>query len=324
MKLIKLSGQFLSYLIATACFVLVFSQVNAQQVENKAKENKTTEIIIIEESVDENGNKKVNRKVLKGGDLTDEEIEKMIQKEIGGTIDIQKSGDGNEEITIMLEDEGDSDDRGYLGVMGEKGEGGVIINDLSEGSAAGIAGLKVGDLITALDDNPMSSLDGMIDYLKDKKPGEEVIVTFVRDHDTSKAAVSLGSKSKRTTLTLDLDDSNNTWTEDKNEFILEKEENENHHASGGAEKHLNESKPRLGVFIEANEEQGVNVIEVIEGSLAEKLDIRVGDIITQFNGMETNDPKALVDAVQSAQGGEKVKMQFLRDGKKTKKKLTLK
>lgn len=173
MKLIKLSGQFLSYLFFTACFVLVFSHVNAQQVENKTKENKTTEIIIIEETVDENGNKIVNRKVLKGGEMSDAEIEKMIQMEIGGTIDIRKSGDGNEEITIILEDEGDFESRGYLGVMGEKGEGGVIINDLSAESAAGKAGLRVGDLITALDNNPMASLDGMIDYLKDKKPGKK-------------------------------------------------------------------------------------------------------------------------------------------------------
>lgn len=125
-------------------------------------------------------------------------------------------------------------------------------------------------------------------------------------------------------MTLDFDNPKIIWTEDENEFIHEHEESDNHHASGDAEKHLKDSKPRLGVFIEANEDQGVNVIEVIEGSLAEKLDIRVGDIITHFNGMETNDPKALVDAVQSARDGEKVKMEFLRDGKKAKKKLALK
>ena len=344
MKLIKLSGRFLSYLFVTACFVLVFSQINAQQVENQKKENKATEIIIIEETIDENGNKVINKKVLKGGDMSDEEIEKMIAREIGGTIDIKSKGNGEEEIMIVIEDEEDHQERGFLGLMGERGEGGVSIQSFTEGSAAEKAGLKTGDLVTALDDNSMTTLDDMIEYLADKKPGEEVVVRFVRDGDTSEATVSLGSKVKSNTFTLDFDNPNVKWKQDENEFILRHEDHEKHReheGHDGAEGHdghegdielskenkftfKSDTKPRLGVMIEASEDMGVKVLNVVEGSLAEQMDLREGDIITHFNGIETNDPKALVDAVQASPIDKKVKIEFLRDGSKVKKKLTFK
>ena len=76
-----------------------------------------------------------------------------------------------------------------------------------------------------------------------------------------------------------------------------------------------EDKPRFGVMIKDHDE-GVQVSEVIEGSIAETAGVQAGDIIMNVNGIEVNGSSELIDLIKSLEEGKKATFSVLRDGKK--------
>ncbi|GAA3816797.1 hypothetical protein GCM10022242_18520 [Nocardioides panacisoli] len=58
---------------------------------------------------------------------------------------------------------------------------GAKIESISNGSAAGAAGLQEGDVITGIDDQPITSSDGLVATVRSYRPGETVKVTYERD-----------------------------------------------------------------------------------------------------------------------------------------------
>jgi putative serine protease PepD len=76
---------------------------------------------------------------------------------------------------------------------------GAQIQEITNGSAAGSAGLEGGDVITKIDDTMITGPDSLVATIRSYRPGDEVKVTYVRDGDE-----------QTTTLTLDSDaDSSN-------------------------------------------------------------------------------------------------------------------
>ena len=84
---------------------------------------------------------------------------------------------GNEVMHKTLVPEGGLD---QLGDAGWKEDQPNIITDLNPGMPAANAGMKAGDIITALDGQPVRSLPAIIQYLQDSK-GKTVDVTATRD-----------------------------------------------------------------------------------------------------------------------------------------------
>lgn len=83
---------------------------------------------------------------------------------------------------------------GYLGVMMEQAEGGVKIKEVMPNTAAAKAGLKVDDLITAVDNMPILDLDTMMETLAKKKPADKVVVKIVRDGKPMELTAELGRR----------------------------------------------------------------------------------------------------------------------------------
>jgi S1-C subfamily serine protease len=82
-------------------------------------------------------------------------------------------------------------------------EGGVLVRDVPEGSAAASAGLRgtiltrdgrlrqLGDLIVKLDETPTPDQNALLDALEEHQVGEEVQLTFLRDEEAKQAMVRL-------------------------------------------------------------------------------------------------------------------------------------
>jgi putative serine protease PepD len=70
---------------------------------------------------------------------------------------------------------------------------GARVRDITDGSAADEAGLREGDVITRIDDRPVSSADGLVATVRSYRPGDEVEVTYERDGDTGTTTLTLGS-----------------------------------------------------------------------------------------------------------------------------------
>ena len=83
------------------------------------------------------------------------------------------------------------ENRAMLGVSTESAEGGVEVQDVTEGSAAEKAGIKEEDIITKIDDKSIANPDELSAAIKAHKPGEKVTVTYLRDKKEQKVTAEL-------------------------------------------------------------------------------------------------------------------------------------
>jgi len=72
-----------------------------------------------------------------------------------------------------------------------KASQGVYIVQITSGSGAEVAGLKAGDVITTIDDKPMTTIDGVLSYIRSKNVGDTVQVVADRGGTTKTFSVVL-------------------------------------------------------------------------------------------------------------------------------------
>lgn len=70
-------------------------------------------------------------------------------------------------------------------------QAGVVISQVSSGSAAEAAGLESGDIVTAFNDMPVFTSEQLINIIKQCKVGDNVSVTIIRDGKTVKKSARL-------------------------------------------------------------------------------------------------------------------------------------
>ncbi|HJQ01974.1 MAG TPA: trypsin-like peptidase domain-containing protein [Jatrophihabitans sp.] len=70
---------------------------------------------------------------------------------------------------------------------------GVPLNTVTPGGVAAKAGLKVGDVVTAVNDQRVTTADALIAAIRSHAPGEQVKVSYIRGGTNSSVTVALGS-----------------------------------------------------------------------------------------------------------------------------------
>ncbi len=76
--------------------------------------------------------------------------------------------------------------------MGERG--GARVAEVSEGGPASDAGVRVGDIVLAVDGEPTTSMSELIAALRLRLPGDTVVLTVERDGDDLELTVTLAAK----------------------------------------------------------------------------------------------------------------------------------
>jgi membrane-associated protease RseP (regulator of RpoE activity) len=82
----------------------------------------------------------------------------------------------------------------FLGVSVEAVSGGVRITAVASGTPAEDAGLKAGDVITALDDKPVTTPAALVAQVRAHNPGDQVTIAYLRDGNAATAKVTLGTR----------------------------------------------------------------------------------------------------------------------------------
>jgi putative serine protease PepD len=91
---------------------------------------------------------------------------------------------------------GESLDVASLGVRGATPTGGatgMLLSEVKPGSPAAQAGLRLGDLVTAVDGTKVATSAGLSARIQIHKPGDVVEITIVRDGATATVKVTLGT-----------------------------------------------------------------------------------------------------------------------------------
>lgn len=92
---------------------------------------------------------------------------------------------------------GESLDPGFLGVNGtqpQNGQVGVLIAEVTTGSAANDAGLLVGDVVQSVDGAPVIAFEELAGLIQTSFPGEEIELDLIRDGERITVRVVLGER----------------------------------------------------------------------------------------------------------------------------------
>jgi len=205
--------------------------------------------------------------------------------------------------------------RAFLGVTTESveknGQKGAEIREISKGSSAFKANLKLGDIITRVDEIKVEGPQSLADAIHKYKPEDKITLTFLRDGKEQKMTIPLGKAPGATVgslykmpampnMDLNFDNGGGAYAPGAPRV---------YGYSYGA-------KPRLGIKAQDTEEgKGVKVLEVGEESAAEKAGIEEGDIITKFDGKDVNSATELAELARASKDKPSIKVSIIRDGK---------
>jgi membrane protease YdiL (CAAX protease family) len=89
-----------------------------------------------------------------------------------------------------------ADQTPMLGVHGTPHTGGCIVTEVLPGGAADEAGLRIGDLITAVDETAVGDIRDVATVVRSKQVGESVRVNYVRDGESRIAVAVLKSRGR--------------------------------------------------------------------------------------------------------------------------------
>lgn len=193
--------------------------------------------------------------------------------------------------------------RPWLGVMLDKDENGAKITGITKGTPAEKAGLKEGDIITKVDEMPVTSPEGVTKAISKFKPEDKATITFKRGKKEQKATVTLGSRTG----------GNMVYPEspvlpDNFEPVIPNME--------GFNFNFRSNSPRLGIKAQDTEDgKGVKVLEVNDESNAQKAGIKEGDILLEFDGKTVNSAGELAEAAKDAKDKNSIKVKLSREGK---------
>ncbi len=299
------------------------------------KEKKSEEIIIKKSgdssqkmTVEINGNDvTINGKPLsdyQGGDV--QIIRKDFAEKMGPD---QLNGPGGnpmqyEMLSKQLNDM--SGNQAFLGVMTEKADKGVKVSEVMKGTAADKAGLKAGDLITKLGDKDINSPSDLLAAVKAHKPGDEVEVTYLRDDKQQETKVTLGHRSmdEQSLILNDMlpPNGNSFDFHMPNMDMMPGNPQWNPHQYGMPYRNFrffnfnNINHPKIGLKIQDTQDNsGVKVMSVEEGSPAAKAGIKKNDLITSVNGDKVSGVDEVTGKVAQSENGGTVDIKALRNGK---------
>jgi len=178
-----------------------------------------------------------------------------------------------------------ADEPGYLGlqlVNDESGKGVVAVAVMPD-SPAEKAGVKKGDVITDMNDKPVSGVRPFVDAVTALKAGDELALKMLRDGKEQSIKVKLGKRPA---------------------------EPPTPPVPPGKD------EPFIGLALQPGPDgKGVEVRDVLGGGPGDKAGLKKGDILTQVEGKAVSDPAALAGAVADHKPGDELTFKVMRDGK---------
>ena len=208
---------------------------------------------------------------------------------------------------------------------------GVLVTRVVDGSPAQKAGIRKGDVIVRVDNDPVDSPAALARVVRASPAGESVVVQVVRDGQRLRLSTRLASRSSDDGEDESEDERGDAPTpHDPDRSELKRpnppdldDDDVRIEVPEGGFSFRGMGRGRLGVRVDnLNEDlgdyfgvkdgKGVLVVEVLKGTPAERAGIKPGDVVTRVDGRAVSDSDDLVRALSSKQG--KVDLTVVRRG----------
>ncbi len=188
--------------------------------------------------------------------------------------------------------------RSFLGVDIDTMKGysrGLVVNGIYKGYGAESAGLKRGDIITAINSTRIDDFDELVETLDEYEPGTQVEVFYIRDNEKRSVKVPISKYP---------------------EFLK--------YDKGGFGTDKKESRARIGLYGESMwDDYAILITSFTKDSPAEDAGLRVGDVILKMDNYEFATMEELKYYLSKYKKGNVVTLTIKRDGKQQSVKVTL-
>ena len=168
---------------------------------------------------------------------------------------------------------------------------GITISDITAGSPAEQAGLKVGDTIVSIDGKNVKNGDELVSDIASRKPGSKVTLGFVRNGKKQETTITVADRAKLFASRLGDEEQGNDESEPKQSKL------------GISVRALT---PEMADRLDVAAGKGVIVQEVKPGSFAEDVGLARGDIILEVNKQPVNNEDEFNRAISSLKSGQDV------------------
>src|SRR5579872_7424538 len=171
------------------------------------------------------------------------------------------------------------------------GAGGVTVSDVTAGSPAERAGIKVGDTIVSVDGKPVKNGDDLVSDIASRKPGTKVTIGFVRNGKKQDATVTVADRAKLFAARLG-------------------DEEENGEETGPKESKLGLTvravTPEMADRLDIPAGKGVIVQDIKPSSFADDVGLTRGDVILEINKQPVNSEDDFTRISSSLKSGQDV------------------
>lgn len=213
-------------------------------------------------------------------------------------------------ITTTLIEKG-SIERGFLGVGIQdvtenlsslyNGRNGAVLVNIDKDGAAAKAGLKIWDLVIAINNKTISSASELKNTIGSFSPNEVINITYIRNKKEYTTKVRLGKSKSDEAIQSKTSQENNSATKKSNYGL-------------SVENITNQMRQMYGFPSNLN---GVIVSSVEENSKAANVGFEEGDIIAQIEDVVINNVKDFDDAIKKYRNTAKRILVYQRTGTKT-------
>jgi serine protease Do len=168
---------------------------------------------------------------------------------------------------------------------------GVTVQNVTSGSPAEEAGLKIGDTITSVDGKEVKTGDELVADIASRKPGSKAKLNFVRNGKKQDTTVTIADRSKIFAARLGEEDENQSEEAPKpSKFGIT----------------VRSITPDLAERLGNAAGKGVVVQDVKQGSFAEDLGLNRGDVVLEVNKQPVNSPDDFSKIESSLKSGQDV------------------
>jgi len=202
---------------------------------------------------------------------------------------------------------------GYLGIYPEPDSTKVVVSGVERNTPAADSGLIAGDVIVAVDSQPIQNLVEFGKILRWKGPGAQLELTLERGGGVRKVQPVLSSLPERRPVygwKLELPRIWSDGSEDPQELKLSPMPLPSHLRFGLV---VDTLSPQLASYFKVPDGTGLLVTTVMEESLASRSGFRAGDVLIEINGTRLSSPGVMREILQSGTEGAIV-VKFFRDG----------
>lgn len=248
-------------------------------------------------------------------DVEDGEVRVMINKSGTGTSSF------NFPSNFGFYSHSEDTDKAFLGVhvqnenKDEESSRVEVVSVIPE-TGAEDAGLKKGDIILEFDGEKVNDYREFVEAIASKKQGDKVDILIERDGKTETVQAELGQRKATSYSYFSNDDFEFEFDDEDGVFsekMRAKIESMKDHAKRGF----------MGIGYETEDDGVVKITSVYEGSGAEDAGIEVGDELVEIDGVQIHSGEDVRKALEDKKPGDKIRVEFNRDGKKKSEKIEL-